>query len=142
MFNSCCLLSPAILRARLLHTFPSFRIIKRWLLKLGFILMEHQGTANYFSLKEADFGLKTAGGILSLTQGSAPNTEMASSLHKGFPRVGDPAPCTHYTRAPHSPAPGGLPIVFLTLLTRHYLPLASLRAQLQEGLTFRWKQRK
>lgn len=81
MLHSRCLLSQSFSGQGLLHTFPSGRITKLLLLKLGFTLMEHQGTENYSSLKETDFGLKTAGGILTLTERSTPNTKMASFLH-------------------------------------------------------------
>lgn len=51
--------------------------MKLLLLKFNFILMKHQGIENYFSLKETDFGLKTAGGILSVTECSTSNKKTA-----------------------------------------------------------------
>lgn len=78
MLPSCCLLSPVDLWARSPHTSPSCSTMKLPLLKLNFVLMEHPGTENYFSRKETDFGLKTAGGILSVTECST------SSAKNGF----------------------------------------------------------
>lgn len=69
-----------------------------------FILMDHQGTENYFSLKETDFGLKTAGGILSWTGCSTPNTQNGSFPSQEDPHTGEPARCTHY---PSLPGPSG-----------------------------------
>lgn len=62
-------------RQGFLDTFPCCSIWKLLLLKLSFILMKHQGTENYFPLKETAFGLQTAGGILSLTEHSAPSPD-------------------------------------------------------------------
>lgn len=67
--------------------------------------MEHQGTENYFSLKETDFGLKTAGGILSFTECRTPNTEQASSLHKVSHAWENLLGALIYTTSP-APSPG------------------------------------
>lgn len=96
----------------------------------------HRGTKTYFSLKETDFGLKTAGGILSLTGCSTPTQPKRWLL----PFTKDSAcgrACSvhslHQICSPLYLAPVGLPIMFLTLLTKHYLPMGSLSAQLQGG---------
>lgn len=95
----------------LLCVLPSCRIRKLW-----FYFDGTSGTENYFPLKETDFGLKTAGGILSGTGCSIPNPQNGSFPEQGVPHTGELARCTHYPRSPPPPylAPVSLPVVFLT----------------------------
>lgn len=102
-------------------------------LKFNFILMEHQGIENYFSLKETDLGLQTAGAILSVTEGRPSNTKNGFFASQRLPTCERNSSRHLFDSKCASllpPAPVGVPITFLTLLTKHYLPMGSFGAQL------------
>lgn len=108
------------------------------LLKLSFILMEHpprdwklfftEGNWFRFEKLQEEF-------ILSVTGCSTPNPKDRFFPSQSLPTCG--RTCSvhslHQVSFPFYLAPVGLPIMFLTLLTKHYLPMGSLGAQLQGG---------
>lgn len=96
----------------------------------------HQRTENYFSLRETDFGLKNCRRNYSKfdrMQHTQPHRLLLSFAKLAYLLENLLSALIASDLLPFYLAPVGLPSMFLTLLTKHYLPMGSLGAQLQGG---------